>query len=91
MSEYAISTEDAMARLVVIEDYDAGNGPGPHVHTLRSGVMMLLGAHWSVEKAREAFEKYGAQEAGGAAQAMGHGIVVTDDVGPVFFEATPVA
>lgn len=76
-----------MARLVVIEDYDSGNGRGPHVHTFRQSAIGLLGAHWGIEQAKEAMEKYGVEEAGEAAKAMGHGIVLIDETGPLFFES----
>jgi hypothetical protein len=89
VSEYAIEVDEAMSRLVVIEDYDSGNGSGPHVHTYRQAGPMLMGAHWGLEAARKAMEQFGVAEAGESATAMSHGIVVIDDHGPVFFECTP--
>ena len=47
--EYAVSIEDALARLVIQTDYDAGSGPGPCVHTFREGGPALIGAHWSLD------------------------------------------
>lgn len=88
-SEYAVTVEDAMARLMVIEDYDNGSGPGPCVHTFRAGGPMLLGAHWGLDDLRAAMERYGVAEAGEQAAAMGHTLVVIDDHGPVFLQARP--
>lgn len=89
MSEYALTVEEAMARLVVVEDYDPGGeeGPGPCVHTFRESPFAMLGAHWRIADAKAAMEKYGVAEAGPQATAAGHGVVVIDDNGPVFFEA----
>jgi hypothetical protein len=80
-----VPVDEAISRLAVIEDYDAGNGPEPCVHTFRAS-MMLLGAHWSVVDARKAFETYGVEESGPSMQSMGHGLAIVDDDGPVFFE-----
>lgn len=85
--DYSITTERAMSLLVVQEDYDAGDGPEPCVHTYRNAAGMLIGAHHSVTSLRMLFDHYGAQEAGSAATDMGHGIVVIDDHGPLFVEA----
>jgi len=71
---------------MVMDDYDAGNGPEACVHTFRDSAIGLLGAHWSIVDARTAFETFGAEEAGPAATAMGHGVVVTDKTSAVFFE-----
>lgn len=84
--DYSVAVEEALDRLAVVEDYDPGDGEQPCVHTFRSTAIALLGAHWSVEDARAAFEKYGVAEAGEQAKAMNHGLVVIDDGGPVFFE-----
>lgn len=93
MSEYALTVEEAMSRLVVVEDYDPGGteGPGPCVHTFRETPFAMLGAHWRVSDAKAAMEKYGVEEAGAQATAAGHGVVVIDDSGPVFFEARKVS
>jgi hypothetical protein len=85
----AVSVDEALKRLAVVEDYDPGDGPKPCVHTFRSSAIGLLGAHWAVEKARQAMEKYGVTESGEQAQAMNHGLVVIDDTSPVFFETVP--
>jgi hypothetical protein len=87
VSEYAISVDEAVERLVIQPDYDPGDGPQPGVHTFRSAPFGLLGAHWSVESARAAMERHGVEEAGEQARQMGHGLVVIDSTGPVFFEA----
>lgn len=82
-----VTPDEAIKRLKVIEDYDQGDGPKPHVHTFATGTGMLLGAHWSVEQARVAFETYGVEEAGPNMEAMGHGLVIVrPSTGPVFFE-----
>jgi hypothetical protein len=87
MRQYGVSVEDAIARLVVDPDYDCGNGPEPCVHTFRSSPVGLLGAHWSLESVREAMGRYGVEQAGEQASAMGHGLVFIDENGPVFLEA----
>lgn len=88
MTEYAISIDEAMKRLKIIPDYDAGGGPEPCVHTFRDGGIALLGAHWSVEDLRALMEKHGVEESGERACAMGHGLVVKDP-DPLFIETTP--
>lgn len=81
----------ALAQLEVLPDYDAGSGPGPCVHTFRSSAVgVLLGAHWPLEEVRVAMERFGVEEAGGVASALGHGLVVVDDHGPVFFATRSV-
>lgn len=89
MSEYTLTVEEAMSRLVITEDYDPGGteGPGPCVHSFRETPFAMLGAHWRVAEVRAAMEKYGVEQAGEQATAAGHGVVVIDDQGPVFFEA----
>lgn len=80
-----LTTEEAVERLEIIEDYDAGSGPGKCVHSLREGPFMLLGAHWYLDDVIKTFDQFGPQEAGPDATAANHGIVVIDDTGPVFF------
>ena len=82
----SVPVDQAIERLAVIPDYDPGDGPKPCVHTFRGGSGMMLGAHWSVAAARAVMERYGVKESGPMATAMRHGLVVTDDTGPVFFE-----
>ncbi len=80
-----LTVEEAMQRLDVIDDYDPGDGPKPCVHTLRSpGVGMAIGAHWSLQNVRALMEKFGVAESGQNAEQMGHGLVVIDDVSPLF-------
>lgn len=91
-----LPVDEAMQRLVVVPEYDAGNGPEPCVHTFIPSGFGMLGAHWSVEKARESMERYGVEEASGfVASAMGHTLVVVEDRDgrsvPVFFEARPAS
>lgn len=89
--EFAVAIEDAVARLVIQEDYDAGNGPGPCVHTFRQGGPALLGAHWYLDDLRAAMERYGVEDSGEAAASMGHSLVIVDDTGlPLFIEARRV-
>lgn len=87
MSEYSVSLEDALARVVVKPDYDPGSGPGECVHTFRPSVMGLIGAHWYLADLREAMERYGVEDAGELATERGHCLVLIDDDGPLFIEA----
>lgn len=85
----AVTVEDAIARLAVVEDYDPGDGPKPCVHTFVAAGFGLIGAHWSIKDARAAFERWGVEEAGPSAVAMDHGLVVVEkepDRRAVFFE-----
>lgn len=85
MNDYAIPTDEAIARLDVIPDYDPGDGPKPCAHTLIESGIGLLGAHWSVDDLRALFDEHGVEEAGEGATAMGHGLVVLrPDHGPLF-------
>ena len=86
MNEYAVSLDDAMAMLAVEEEYDAGNGPEPCVHTFAQAGFGLLGAHWSVESVRDLITDQGVERSGDAATAMGHGLVVVrpEPHGPLF-------
>jgi hypothetical protein len=57
-----------------------------YVHTfLNPGAGMLVGADWTVEKARKCFEKHGVELAGDGATSMGHGIVAIEHGRAVFF------
>lgn len=86
MSEYAVPLDDAMARLDVLPDYDAGSGPEPCVHTFAESGFGLLGAHWPVDSLRDLMAEHGVETAGEAATAMGHGLVVLrpSPHGPLF-------
>jgi hypothetical protein len=90
-SEYAVAVDDALARLKVVDDYDDGAGPRPCVHTFVDTPLALLGAHWPLTKVRAAFERWGVEESGEAASAMGHGLVVVerDRQRSVFFATKP--
>ena len=83
-SEYRISKEVALERLDIIPDYDQGNGPEPHVHTFRQAGPALLGAHWTMEQVEQSIDQFGIEEAGDAANEMGHGLVIIDGTGPCF-------
>ncbi len=91
MSEYAVTVEDAMARLAVIPDYDHGEGPVPSVHTFLQAGNILVGAHWTVEHLREQMEAHGVEGSGPDATAAGHGLVVVrpDPLGPLFIATVP--
>lgn len=91
MSDYSLTTEEALSRLAVIANYDPGGegGPRPCVHTFRDAPLGLIGAHWSIEDARAAMEEFGVAIAGPQATAAGHGVVVIDKTGSVFFETLP--
>lgn len=79
--------DEAIERLDVIEDYDSGGGPEPSVHTFRFKTMML-GAHWSLDSVRRAFEQYEVVESPEFLRDIGHGLMIVDDVGPVAFATT---
>lgn len=80
-----VPTDEAMAMLAVIEDYDPGAGPEPCVHSFRQAAFGLIGAHWPVEKVRAAFEEHGAELSGPLMAGMGHGLALTDKTGVLFF------
>ena len=80
-----IPVEEAIKLLNVVQ-YDPGGGVCDCVHTIRGGTGIMLGAHWDLDQTRAAFEKYGVERAGANAEAMGHGLVMEDETGPVFFE-----
>jgi hypothetical protein len=84
----AVSFDEAVAMLAITEDYDPGGteGPGPCVHTFRSTPLGLLGAHWRLESLKAAMEQFGVERSGEMAVGMRHGLVLTDDTGPLFLE-----
>lgn len=85
-AEYAVPIEEALDRLDVIPDYDAGSGPAPCVHTFMQSAVGLLGAHWYLPTVKAAFERWGVEEAGDSASRMNHALVVIKDgKTPVFF------
>ncbi len=88
-SEFDLTTEDAMARLNVVEDYDPGGGPGPCVHTLAEAAFGLLGAHWRVDDVRDFFDRHGAVTAGPMASAMQHGVACVGDGRRLYFATKP--
>lgn len=73
---YSVPVDDALERLDVIPDYDAGNGPEPCVHTFAQSGFGLLGAHWDLSSAEAFMREWGVEEAGPEAKASGHGLVV---------------
>lgn len=92
-SEFALSLNDAMARLEIIPDYDCGNGPEACVHSLAQAGFGLLGAHWPVNSVRAFFWAHGVETAGDEAAASGHGLVTVANEGgrwrTVFFATSP--
>jgi hypothetical protein len=63
-----------------------------HVHTfLNPGAGMLVGADWTIEKARRCFEVNGVELAGAGATGMGHGLVAIERGRAVFFATKPDA
>jgi hypothetical protein len=87
----AVPIAEAMRRLVVVPDYDPGGGGGPQpcVHTFREASFALIGAHWPVGELRAHMERWGVRNAGPAATAMRHSLVVVDERGLLFIEARP--
>lgn len=82
---HAVPIEEALRRLDVIPDYDAGSGPEPCVHTFAQAAFGLLGAHWSVEDIEALMRERGVEESGPAARATNHGLVVLrEGLGPLF-------
>jgi hypothetical protein len=87
MSEQQIiDADEAIARLDVIPEYDAGNGPGPCVHTFADAAFGLLGAHWYLDDLTEFMRRNVVQASGPMAVGMGHALVVLSDErpGPLF-------
>jgi hypothetical protein len=84
-----LTVEQALERIEITPDYDNGSGPQDCVHTFRNSSFMLIGAHWTVSDVRALMEQYGVEEAGPQATAMKHGLVVTDNHGPLFIETKP--
>jgi len=84
--DYSVSVGEAIGRLAVVEDYDPGDGPKPCVHAIVETAFGMLGAHWSVEKARQLMEECGVATSGPSASAMGHGLVTVRENGPIFWE-----
>jgi hypothetical protein len=88
---YGVPVEDAMARLDVIPDYDAGNGPEPCVHTFAQSQVGLLGAYWDLPSVEAFMRKHGVEKAGEQATAMNHGLVVVGGGRTIFFATAPPA
>lgn len=76
-----LSVEDFLARLDVRDGY---------VHTFRNAPGMLFGTDWTLKEAEAAARQYPPELAGPAAEAMGHGVYLTDHHGPVFFATKPL-
>ena len=54
------------------------------VHTFRQGGPAIIGADWDLAALIEWIGKHGVEKSGSCASAMGHGLVGTDDNGPLF-------
>lgn len=91
--EYAIPAAEAIARLVVIPDYDDGQGSRPCVHTIRDRPGgMALGAHWGREELVALIEEIGgAEETEGLSRAIGHRLRIWDKTSWLYLEAYPPA
>jgi hypothetical protein len=89
-----MTPDEAMTLLLVKPDYDAGDGPGPHVHTFRVSKDMpsaLRGAHWSVDDLRAEMTQHGVEETTDAALIkVGHNLVINRRPGDsLFLETKP--
>lgn len=84
-----IPVEEAVKRLVIQQDYDNGSGPQPCVHTFRQVGLALFGAHHTLESLRAEMVMWGVDFSGPAASQTGHGLVLIDNLGPLFIEAEP--
>lgn len=82
-----IDADDALSLLVVQPEYDAGGGPGPCVHTFRTGTLML-GAHWALEDVEAAMREHDVYQLDPAV--IDHGLYLVDVTGPVVFESVSV-
>lgn len=77
-----VAAERALERVVVSEA-----GDGRFVHTFRNGTLgLLLGADWPLDEVRELLGRHECAEAGPLAEALGHGLVVVDELGPLFLQ-----
>ena len=83
--DYSVPVDQALKRLEVIPDYDAGNGPGPCVHTFAQSRIGLLGAHWDLPAVEAFMREHGVETSGPEATATGHGLVTVGDGRTIFF------
>lgn len=64
-------------------------GDGERIHTFRQPMAgMMLGADWDRAEMLRAIEKHGAELSGPLATGMKHGLLLIDDLGPLFIETT---
>lgn len=59
---------------------------GDTVHTFRNGPGMLIGADWPKSRILDRFRTHGVELSGQNARTLNHGLVSTDDTGPLFIE-----
>lgn len=59
---------------------------GDEVHTFRGTGPVIIGCGWPRDELIDAIRKHGAELAGPGATAMGHGMVLFDEDGPLFIE-----
>lgn len=87
-SEYAVTLEDALARLDVYPDYDEH---GPAVHTFIEAGFCLVGAYWPLSDVRAVIERHGVQRSGPSASELDHGLAVVrpSPHGPLFLATKP--
>jgi hypothetical protein len=79
--------EDEKPVILTFEEAVAMLPDGEDIHTQRNpGIGMFIGADWSRDRLIEHIRKHGAELAGPIATAMGKGLVVKDDNGPLFVE-----
>lgn len=74
-------------RLISYEDAIALLPDKERIHTFRNGGIALLGADWDRSEILDQIREHGAELAGVAAAAMGHGLYSGDGYGGVFIEA----
>lgn len=73
----SVSLDNAISRLEVKDG---------QVHTFRSAGPILIGADWELAPLIEAMRDHGVEESGPAATEARHGLVLTDEHGPLFIE-----
>jgi hypothetical protein len=87
-----MTPDEAMPRLLIKPDYDAGDGPGPHVHTFHVVPRLrgyLGGAHISVTELLAEMTQFGVEEATDTRlYALGHTLVIKHPDGDALYLET---